>query len=96
MEKFEEILFSQAHKFAETEEEKLTIKYPFCLRTGDIVLKEDAQNIITERKVRKKGSQLFMDIVFEKVDLKENCRNRLFIIIGFVPRLYKSKHNDIP
>jgi hypothetical protein len=74
LEKFEEILFSQAHKFAETEEEKLTIKYPFLVRTGDIVLKEDAQNIITERKVRKEGDQLFMDVVLEKVDSKEHWK----------------------
>jgi hypothetical protein len=72
LEKFEEILFSHAHKFAETEEEKLTIKYPFLVRTGDVVMKDNAENIIKERKVRKEGDQLFMDVVLEKTLSKEN------------------------
>lgn len=65
LEKFEEILFGEAHKFAETEEEKLTIKYPFLVRTGDLVQKENAESVITSRKVRKEGDHLFVDIVLE-------------------------------
>ena len=62
VEKFEELLFSEGHKFAETEDEKITIKYPFLVRTGDTVMDKNEDSIVTSRTVRKDGDNMFLDV----------------------------------
>lgn len=71
-EKFEEILFEIALEMVKTEDEKLTIRYPFMLRLGDAievkgVPEEAATSTVTERSYEKRGDTAFM-----KVKLKNN------------------------
>ena len=71
-EKFEEIIFESALGMVLTEDEKLTIRYPFMVRIGDIIKQKDistenAESIITDRWFVKKG-----DFAFMKVKLKNN------------------------
>jgi len=62
VEKFEEILFSQAQKFAENEEEKLTIQYPFLIRAGDVVIDKNEKSTVASRKIKQEGDHTFMEV----------------------------------
>ena len=66
-EKFEEILFETALPMVMTEDERLTIRYPFMMRIGDIVsVKEVPENEATseviDRSFLKKGDFAFMKV----------------------------------
>ncbi len=70
-EKFEEILFETALGLVSTEDEKLTILYPFMPRTGDVINPKDAPNgesKITRRAHLKRGDHSFLKLKLEAID----------------------------
>jgi hypothetical protein len=74
-EKFEEIIFETATSLVLTEDEKLTIEYPFLPRLNDIIY-EDVENktgesIIIDRSKINEGDFNFMKIKLEKIDSKD-------------------------
>lgn len=67
-EKFEEILFDEALKLVITEDEKITVKYPFMLREGDKVVKEgNIESAVISREIISKGDLQFLKIVLEEI-----------------------------
>lgn len=69
-EKFEEIIFECALKMVLTEDEKLTIRYPFLLRIGDTINAKDlaagkATSKVIDRWYEKKGDNAFMKVKLE-------------------------------
>lgn len=72
-EKFEEILFETAAEMVLTEDEKLTIRYPFMMRLGDVVnVKEGEKEVPSEvvnRSVIKRGDFSYMKV---RLKNKEN------------------------
>jgi hypothetical protein len=74
-EKFEEYIFETAMNLVKTEDEKLTITYPFLPRLGDI-LYENADNMTGESKVVDRYKRIdedskFLKVILEKADNKE-------------------------
>lgn len=77
-EKFEEILFETALPLVLTEDERLTIRYPFMMRIGDIVNVKEAPeketaNEVIDRTFLKKG-----DFAFMKVKLKSTSSGKVW------------------
>ncbi len=69
-EKFEEIIFELALSMVITEDEKLTIRYPFMLRIGDTAKnkgdsEETAASTVIDRNYEKRG-----DIAYLKIQLQ--------------------------
>jgi len=55
-EKFEEIIFQTATELVQTEDEKITLLYPFLPRIGDkIDVKDSPESIVTDRQITKEG-----------------------------------------
>lgn len=76
-EKFEELLFECALPLVLTEDEKLTIRYPFMMRIGDMINEKDKDGELIEGKVMdrwyyKKGDEAFM-----KIKLKRNLTGEI-------------------
>lgn len=69
-EKFEEIIFEQALDMVLTEDEKLTIRYPFLLRIDDIIKSKDTPDDKSESKVIDRWFLKRGDFSFMKVKLK--------------------------
>jgi hypothetical protein len=74
-EKFEEYIFDTAMGLVKTEDEKLTITYPFLPRLGD-TLYENAEQMTGQSKVidrykREDKDTKFLKIILEKSDNKE-------------------------
>ena len=73
-EKFEEIIFEIATQLVLTEDEKLTIEYPFLPRLGDVIY-EDVENqkgestVIDRSKINEEDTP-YMQIKLEKVASK--------------------------
>lgn len=66
-EKFEELLFEEASKLVITEDEHISILYPFLPRLGDSIHDENDQNsVIIDRSIQKIEDDNF---------LKLNCQN---------------------
>lgn len=65
-EKFEEILFETASKLVSTEDEKLTILYPFMPRIGDVINPKDSstneESAIIAREHIKRGDESFLKV----------------------------------
>lgn len=66
-EKFEEIIFETALKLVLTEDEKITIHYPFMPRKGDKIKKKNNAGIevyciVEDRTYYKKGDESFLKI----------------------------------
>lgn len=71
-EKFEEMLFEEGLKLTQTDDERITIKYPFMPRLGDVLQKKDSETVVGEsnivqRKIEKRG-----DFVFLVVEMKDS------------------------
>ncbi|MCB0429088.1 MAG: hypothetical protein H6585_03030 [Flavobacteriales bacterium] len=68
-ERFEEILFETALELVQTEDEKLTIYYPFMPRIGDVIEASDENNgkagTICDRSILKEGDRTFMKVVID-------------------------------
>ena len=71
-EKFEEIIFEHALKMVLTEDEKLTIRYPFMLRIGDIIKTKEGTEDKSESTVLDRWYVKRDDFAFMKVKLKNN------------------------
>ena len=79
-EKLEEIIFETATNLVLTEDEKLTIEYPFLPRLNDVIY-EDVENktgesTIIDRSKIKEGDFDFMKIKLEKIESKEIWETR--------------------
>ena len=71
-EKFEEIIFETATGLIKTEDERITIVYPFLPRLGD-KLEEGLgeSSIVVDRFIRKDGDKSFLKLTLEKEKTKE-------------------------
>ncbi len=71
-EKFEEILFETASEMVSTEDEKLTILYPFMPRIGDIITSKDTstneRSEIIARQHIKRGDETFLKVKLKSLD----------------------------
>ena len=68
-EKFEEIIFDAASNLVKTEDEKLTVLYPFLPRTGDKILDDNnITGIVTDRSIIRDGDKSFLKIQMERPD----------------------------
>lgn len=72
-EKFEEFIFETASEIVKTEDEKITLLYPFLPRLGDQLKDSDdgGESSIIERVILKEG-----DTSFLKVILKNNASEK--------------------
>lgn len=75
-EKFEEIIFELALSMVITEDEKLTIRYPFMLRIGDIVnnngnLEEMTTSTVIDRSYEKCGDTAFLKVQLQNASTGE-------------------------
>src|SRR5690554_2213673 len=74
-EKFEEILFETAAKLVLTEDENITILYPFMPRTGDIVKDVDGkEGTIVDRNIKKDGDTKFLEVSLINKENKESWK----------------------
>jgi len=79
-EKFEEIIFEIATQLVLTEDEKLTIEYPFLPRLGDVIY-EDVENqkgestVIDRSKINEEDTP-YMQIKLEKVASKRTWETK--------------------
>lgn len=70
-EKFEEIIFETAMRLVQTEDEKITIQYPFLPRVDDEIRnnEEDTQvSKIIDRIILKEGDTKFLKVRLENVN----------------------------
>ena len=71
-EKFEEIIFEEGLKLVLTEDEKVSINYPFLPRLGDEINADDGEiSSVTDRYIHKEGDHVFLLVVLEKSNTKE-------------------------
>jgi hypothetical protein len=79
-ERFEEIIFETALDLVITEDEKLTIQYPFLPRLDDRIYEnaeiKSGESIITSRAIVKEGDHAFMRIRLKKTATDENWETR--------------------
>jgi hypothetical protein len=61
-EKFEEILFEIALELVITEDEKITILYPFLPRLNDTTTKDNNESVIVERNIKVNGDYKSLEI----------------------------------
>lgn len=71
-EKFEEIIFETASNLVKTEDERITILYPFLPRLGDNILDPEGNNgEITDRSIQKDGDTTYLEVKTKGEDGKE-------------------------
>ncbi|MFP5469989.1 MAG: hypothetical protein ACLGGV_00175 [Bacteroidia bacterium] len=76
-EKFEEIIFETASELIKTEDERLTILYPFLPRTQDELTSDSGEkSVVVDRSIVKEGDNRFMKIILEKIDNKERWNTK--------------------
>ena len=79
-EKFEEIIFEAATLLVMTEDEKITIEYPFLPRLNDEIYedaeKQEGKSIIVDREILKEGDDTFMRIKLDKIDSNEKWETK--------------------
>lgn len=86
-EKLEEVIFENAVPLVKTEDEKITISYPFLPRLGDTILKKDneedegEEHKITDRALVKEGDNKFLQVKTVSVETNEEWDTR-FELIG--------------
>ncbi len=73
-EKFEEILFETGAEMVATEDEKLTILYPFMPRIGDVIKDKDKgeESTVLDRTHLKRGDNSFLKVKLKTIDSGEN------------------------
>lgn len=74
-EKFEEIIFETAIPLIKTEDERITILYPFLPRLGD-KLNDDNQNEseITSRFIEKNGDNSYLQLTCKRIDTGDSWK----------------------
>jgi len=73
-EKFEEIIFEIALNMVMTEDEKITIQYPFLPRVGDEIYANETPDLksnIIDRTLLKEGDDSFLKVKAEEVASKK-------------------------
>lgn len=76
-EKFEELIFESALTLIKTDDERITIMYPFLPRLGDKLQKEnDSDSVIIDRALLKEGDQSYLKINLENIDTKEKWETK--------------------
>ncbi|MCP4457196.1 MAG: hypothetical protein GY816_04085 [Cytophagales bacterium] len=72
-EKFEEIIFQTATELVSTEDERITLLYPFLPRKGDMIEKDDCPEgmVMIERELMKDGDHTFLKVKLENKNSKE-------------------------
>lgn len=71
-EKFEEIIFETASEMVKTEDERITIVYPFLPRIGDKLEDKGAvDSYVVDRAITKEGDNKSLKMTLEKSDSKE-------------------------
>lgn len=80
-EKLEELLFQAASEMATTEEERLTILYPFLPRPGDPIVKDggpDAQpdSIVVSRMLQREDKDAFLQVTARRSATGEEWSTR--------------------
>ncbi|MCB9223131.1 MAG: hypothetical protein H6582_03055 [Crocinitomicaceae bacterium] len=71
-EKFEEIIFETASHLVKTEDERITLLYPFLPRIEDAI--EDngvPESIVKDRKIVKEGDFSFLELTLERISNKQ-------------------------
>jgi hypothetical protein len=78
LEKFEEILFLCGSNLVKTEDEKLTLLYPFMPRIGDKMVKSPEESekygTITDRAIKKDGDHAFLEVKIKSDDSDETWK----------------------
>ena len=68
-EKFEEIIFETAQELVKSEDEKITINFPFMPRVGDSINNSEVEttkeSIVRSRSIVKEKDQSFLNVVLE-------------------------------
>lgn len=68
-EKFEEIIFETAQELVKSEDEKITINFPFMPRVGDVINKSETgaeeKSIVKSRAIVKKDDYSFLNVILE-------------------------------
>jgi len=68
-ERFEEILFEEAHKMVVTDDEKITIKYPFMLRIDDLTRDSNGiESKVIARKIKENDDTSFLHVTLLETD----------------------------
>lgn len=68
-ERFEEILFETGSKLVRTDDENISILYPFMPRVGDTVKDRTGKiGIIIERNIQKSGDNKFLNVLLENTE----------------------------
>ena len=78
-EKFEEIIFESALPLVLTEDERITIQYPFLPRLGDEIADNDNSEVksaIIDRSFTKDGDHHFMKVVLEREGSNEKWETK--------------------
>lgn len=80
-ERFEEIIFETAMGLVKTEDERITILYPFLPRMGDKIQNEagnDSKNgsIVVNRTLAKEEDASFLKVALENATTKENWETK--------------------
>ncbi len=79
-EKFEEIIFENAMHLVKTEDEKITIQYPFLPRLDDEISPsadaDEEKSIVKDRSLIKEGDDSFLKVKLEKVNSKETWETK--------------------
>lgn len=71
LEKFEEILFETALALVITEDEKITIKYPFMIKTGALVKTEGkSDSVVISRELLNKDNTVFLKVILQENESK--------------------------
>lgn len=73
-EKFEEIIFETAIHLVQTEDEKITIQYPFLPRVGDEITNNETEHPqlskVIDRAILKEGDTSFLKVKLENISDK--------------------------
>ena len=68
-EKFEEIIFETASGLIKTEDERITIHYPFLPRIGDRLMGEgNTESKVIDRTLLKENDHSFLKVSMEQID----------------------------
>lgn len=69
MERLEEILFDEGYHLAQSDDDKITIRYPFMMRLGDQVMEKEKGGVnskIIHREITKNGDEVFLKLTLER------------------------------
>lgn len=77
-EKFEEFIFETATTLIKTEDERITILYPFLPRLGDQLKKEEEiDSSIVDRSIIKENDTSFLKLKLEHIETKEKWETQI-------------------